>query len=79
MIASPHIDRLSALAGDYDALLCDAWGVIHDGVNLFAGVEEALDQFPRALGAGACSDKCAAPIGDYSTPARSHWIVARRL
>jgi len=36
---------LSALAPNYDALLCDAWGVIHNGVELFPGVEEALVRF----------------------------------
>jgi ribonucleotide monophosphatase NagD (HAD superfamily) len=32
--------RLSDLAADYDALLCDVWGVIRDGRSI---VPEALD------------------------------------
>jgi HAD superfamily hydrolase (TIGR01459 family) len=44
------IDRLSAIAPAYDALLCDAWGVIHDGRRLFPGVEEALQEFRARRG-----------------------------
>ncbi len=36
------IPGLSALAGRYDALLCDVWGVIHDGVERFPAACEAL-------------------------------------
>ncbi|HBK90049.1 MAG TPA: TIGR01459 family HAD-type hydrolase [Parvularcula sp.] len=44
------IAGLSAIADRYDALLCDAWGVIHDGVRVFPGVAEALIEFRRARG-----------------------------
>ncbi len=47
----PHfLHRLSAIADRFDALLCDAWGVIHNGVSLFGGVEEALVAFRRNRG-----------------------------
>ncbi|MCC5994929.1 MAG: TIGR01459 family HAD-type hydrolase [Oceanicaulis sp.] len=36
--------RLSAIAHDYDALLCDVWGVIRDGRAL---IPEALDALAR--------------------------------
>lgn len=39
------LSGLSDIAADYDAILCDAWGVIHNGVELFEGVAEALTQF----------------------------------
>lgn len=39
------IDGVSALAARYDALLCDAWGVIHNGVELFPGAAEAMIRF----------------------------------
>lgn len=39
------IQNLSEVAPTYKALLCDAWGVIHNGVALFDGVEDALVQF----------------------------------
>ncbi len=42
--------RLGDLAGNYDALLCDAWGVIHNGQALFDGAEDALCRFRRDRG-----------------------------
>ncbi|MDZ7626907.1 MAG: TIGR01459 family HAD-type hydrolase [Parvularculaceae bacterium] len=44
------IAGLAEIADRYDALLCDAWGVIHDGERLFAGVAEALTEFRRTRG-----------------------------
>jgi HAD superfamily hydrolase (TIGR01459 family) len=40
---------LSALAGAHDALICDIWGVLHNGVTPFAGACDALIRF-RAQG-----------------------------
>jgi len=34
----------------YKAALCDAWGVIHNGVSLFSGAEDALLNFRREVG-----------------------------
>lgn len=45
-----HITGLAAIAAHYDALLCDAWGVIHNGVKVFDGVGEALSAFRAARG-----------------------------
>jgi len=45
----PLIPGLSALADRYDALLCDVWGVLHDGQKAYPGVERALANF-RAKG-----------------------------
>lgn len=44
------IKNLSEVAPAYKALLCDAWGVIHNGVALFDGVEEALVRFRELHG-----------------------------
>lgn len=44
------INGLADIAGDYKALLCDAWGVIHNGVVLFPGVEEAMVNFRKSHG-----------------------------
>ena len=42
-VSSPvSIPGLSALAGRYDALLCDVWGVIHNGVARFPDACDAL-------------------------------------
>jgi HAD superfamily hydrolase (TIGR01459 family) len=46
----PFIDGLAPIAANYDALLCDAWGVIHDGRALFPGAEEAMIEFRRRRG-----------------------------
>lgn len=43
------IKGLSALADRYDALLCDVWGVLHNGEKAYPGVPEALANF-RAKG-----------------------------
>jgi HAD superfamily hydrolase (TIGR01459 family) len=40
---------MAALAADYDALLLDQWGVIHDGVAAFPGVLDCLVKL-RAAG-----------------------------
>lgn len=44
-----RITGLSEIAGRYDAILCDVWGVLHDGLRPHAGVVEALTRF-RARG-----------------------------
>ncbi len=44
------ISSLETVAQRYDALLCDAWGVIHNGVDLFPGVAEALSRFRETSG-----------------------------
>lgn len=36
------VPGLAALAGDYDALLLDLWGVLHDGRNPYPGVLDCL-------------------------------------
>ena len=41
---------LSEVADRYDALYCDAWGVIHDGTALYDGVAEALVRFRAERG-----------------------------
>ena len=47
----PHpIDGLSAVAADYDVLLCDVWGVIHNGREHFAPALDALIRFREGGG-----------------------------
>ena len=43
------IERFSTLAPGYDALFCDVWGVVHNGLAAFAPAADALARF-RALG-----------------------------
>ena len=50
MIATPSfIERFSTLAGDYDVVLSDVWGVIHNGIASFPEACDALARF-RAKG-----------------------------
>ncbi|MGC6476194.1 MAG: TIGR01459 family HAD-type hydrolase [Parvibaculales bacterium] len=42
LILPEKLIGVQQLRQSYDVLLCDVWGVIHNGINLFAGVEEAL-------------------------------------
>ncbi len=44
------ISGLSEVAPGYEALLCDAWGVIHNGVALFPGAAEAMIRFRETRG-----------------------------
>ena len=47
----PHpLPGLGAIAGDYDILLCDVWGVIHNGRENFPAACEALTRFNRENG-----------------------------
>jgi HAD superfamily hydrolase (TIGR01459 family) len=42
-----QISGLSAISDRYDAILCDIWGVLHNGVASFAAASEALVSFRR--------------------------------
>lgn len=44
------VDSLSDLAADYDAVFCDLWGVLHDGVTVFPEAAAALRSFRRSGG-----------------------------
>ena len=43
-------DGLSALSDRYDVVLCDVWGVIHNGVRSYPDACEALTQWGRTQG-----------------------------
>ena len=44
------LDRLTDLAGRYDVLLCDVWGVIHNGRESFPGPCAALADWRERVG-----------------------------
>ena len=50
MSAPDIIPGLSAIADRYDVVLCDVWGVIHNGRTSFAGACEALARFRERHG-----------------------------
>ena len=37
--------RLSGLSVQYDVVLCDVWGVVHNGATIYAGAAHALVRF----------------------------------
>ena len=43
-----RIDRLSTIAGSYDVIFCDVWGVVHDGEVKSPQAEAALLDARRA-------------------------------
>ena len=46
----PILPGLSKIAADYDALICDVWGVLHNGRESFAPAAEALIRFRKERG-----------------------------
>ncbi|QDZ09355.1 TIGR01459 family HAD-type hydrolase [Devosia ginsengisoli] len=46
----PSISGLADLAGRYDAVLSDVWGVVHNGVEAFPSAVEALAEYRKAGG-----------------------------
>ncbi len=61
----PHF---SAIASKYDAVLCDVWGVVHNGVNSFP---DACDALTKARNAGA-------KVVFITNAPRPHDVVARQ-
>src|SRR5215213_6113393 len=44
-----HVEGLQPLADNYDLILCDVWGVLHNGVKAYESASDALTRF-RAKG-----------------------------
>jgi HAD superfamily hydrolase (TIGR01459 family) len=69
-MTAPHsVTGLSALAPRYDTLLCDVWGVIHNGVESFPAACAALARFRAERG----------PVVLISNAARPHAPVIAQL
>lgn len=43
-----HLPGMAGLAGSYDGLILDLWGVVHDGVRPYPGVIACLEALRRA-------------------------------
>ncbi len=46
----PLVEYFAPLAGHYDVLFCDVWGVVHDGLSAFADACAALARFRQGGG-----------------------------
>lgn len=64
-----RVAGLKDLAGEYDALLCDVWGVLHNGVAAFPGAVEALIKFRQKAG----------PVGLVTNAPRPASSVSQQL
>ena len=60
----PAISGLSELAPQYDAIFCDVWGVLIDGVRCFPGAVEALRTFRRQGGRVALITNASRPSAE---------------
>ena len=45
MTAIPTLNGLAEIADRYDLILCDVWGVLHDGQKAHTAAGEALIRF----------------------------------
>jgi HAD superfamily hydrolase (TIGR01459 family) len=46
----PRVDGIAGFVGRYDALVCDVWGVVHNGVEAFGPACDALVRWREAGG-----------------------------
>lgn len=46
----PVLSGLGNIASDYDAVICDVWGVLHDGTRVYPAAAEALKNFHEKHG-----------------------------
>ena len=69
------IAGLAELAGRYDVILCDVWGVVHNGAAAFAPALDALARFRAKGGAVALITNSPAPAASFR---RNSTALARR-
>ncbi|WP_306120849.1 MULTISPECIES: TIGR01459 family HAD-type hydrolase [unclassified Roseitalea] len=65
----PTVDSLDALIADYDAILCDVWGVLHNGVTAW----------PEAFGALRRARRAGRQVVLVTNAPRPHLPVRRQL
>jgi HAD superfamily hydrolase (TIGR01459 family) len=69
------IPGLSALAGAYDGVICDVWGVLHNGVSPYPAAAEALTRFRAAGKAVALLTNAPRPAKNVEDLLQSHYAV----
>jgi len=58
------LSHFAAIASDYDALICDVWGVVHNGQTAHLPACEALKKFRAAQGAVVLVSNAPRPVRD---------------
>lgn len=61
------ISGLREIAGDFDALICDVWGVVHDGMKPYWASVEALRKFRGERGRVVLLSNAPRPVQDIVT------------
>ncbi|MEO0484494.1 MAG: TIGR01459 family HAD-type hydrolase [Pseudomonadota bacterium] len=59
-----RIDTIAEIAGGYDAVVFDQWGVLHDGTAPYPGAVRCLEALARPVAVLSNSGKRAAPNAD---------------
>jgi len=59
----PVIDGIVQMSADYQLMLCDVWGVLHNGRDVFAGAIEACGAFRAAGGTVVLISNSPRPCG----------------
>ncbi len=70
----PILDTLGDLLGGYDVLLCDIWGVLHDGNRAFPAANAALTRFRETGGTVVLVSNAPSPA-----PALAHVLDAKHV
>jgi HAD superfamily hydrolase (TIGR01459 family) len=68
------VSGLSAIAGDYDAVICDVWGVLHDGAHAFTPAVEALTRFRKERGRVVLLTNAPRPAADIAISLRGFGV-----
>jgi len=63
-IPLPILTGLREIAGDYDALVCDVWGVLHNGVRANEAACDALKAFRGGQGPVVLVSNAPRPVSD---------------
>ena len=64
------IRSLGEVAGGYDGILCDVWGVYHDGIQVFPGASRALAGYRRTGGTVVMLTNAPRPAGEVEDAIR---------
>ena len=60
-----EINKFSEVSEEYDALICDVWGVIHNGKELFLGINECLKNYMEKDGVIVLLSNAPSREGDF--------------